>query len=255
MPGRQIHDPRYPGPTLKDWALVAIGFGFVALGLWVMPSKPEAFGVIAFFGACAAVGVWNVARKLRAAKLRPLSVEVVGGTPLRPSRLRLGLLGGGILGVGLALLTVPSVPVVVLVCVAVMILAGGFVLLAVLLGKLPVGFLQFDEEGLTVGQRNATFAIGWDNVAAVWPGEVHDNATLFLNVRDLEALVVRPPEAKQQVIQSLLSSQAWVHAHVMVMTEMYGLDLPLLVAAIERYAQEPASRAALAVRRLRAGAE
>lgn len=251
MLGRQPEtDARYPGPTIKDWAVVLIGLGFVALGLWVSPGKPEALGLVAFFGAIAAVGLWNVVRKLRAAKLRPLSVEVLGGVPLRPSRLRMGLLGGGIFGVGLALLTVPNKPIIILVCIAVMIAAGGFVLGAVLLGKLPVGFLQFDEAGLTVGQRNAVFTIGWDNIAAVWPGELHDNATLFLNVHDLGAVDVRPPEAKQQVIRSLLSSQAWVRAHVIVMTETYGLDLPLLVAAIEGYVREPESRARLAVRRL-----
>jgi len=52
-----------------------------------------------------------------------------------------------------------------------------------------------------------------------------------------------------------VSNEAWVKAHVMVTTESYGIDLPLLAAAIERYAGDPASRAGLSVPRLRSACE
>lgn len=257
MPGtvlgrRRQTDSRYPGPGLKDWALVAVGLAAMAAGLLMLRREPMvAVGIIALFGAVAALGLLTVVRKLRFARLRPLSVEIVGGVPLRPSRLYTVLLGGGVAGVGFAI--VPwglTGPVVLLACAAVMILAGGFLLGGVAMGKLPVGLLQFDEDGLTVGQRTSTFTIGWDNVLGVWPGDFHDNAVLLLSVRELGALAVRPPEAKARTIARLRLDERVVGAHVMILTGSYGIDLPLLVTAIERYVSDPASRAGLSLRRL-----
>jgi hypothetical protein len=253
--GRQT-DSRYPGPTLRDWALAAVGLLFVAGALLVFQREPAmAVGTIALFGACAALGVRNVVRKRRFARLRPLSVEIVGGVPLRPSRLYTALLGGGVLSVGLALVP-PGLDgrLVLLICAGVMVLAGAFLLGGVAKGKLPIGFVQFDEGGLTVGQRTSTFTIGWDNVLGVWPGEFHDNAVLFLSVRDLAALAVHPAEAKARTMARLSLDQRVVGAHVMILTGSYGIDLPLLVAAIEGYVSDPASRAGLAVPRLSAAA-
>lgn len=245
---------RFPGPALKDWALLGIGLGFVAIGFSIRSIRPTAaLGTIVFFGACAAVGWSNILRKRRFARLRPLSVEIVGGVALRPLRFKTALLGAGVLAVGLALLPLGLTgPIVVLVCVIVTITAGAFVLGGVVLGKLPVGFLQFDEAGLTIGQRSSSFTIGWDNIRSACPGEFHDNAVLLLSVRDLGALSVQPPEAKNETIARLRSNEAWVGAHVMVMTGTYGIDLPLLVVAVERYVTDPASRAGLSRPRLSA---
>ena len=246
---------RFPGPTLKDWALLTIGLVFVALGVAMARVRPAAgVGTIVFFGACAAVGWMNVVRKRRFARLRPLSVEIVGGVKLRPLRLQAGLLASGILIVGLALLPLGlTAPVAVLVCIVIMIAAGAFVLGGVLMRKLPVGFLQFDERGVTIGQRASSFLIDWDNILAARPGEFHDNAVLLLSVRDLGALVVHPPEAKAKTVARLHSSEVWLGAHVMIMTGTYGIDLPLLAAAVERYVSDPNSRRGLSVPRLPSG--
>lgn len=229
-----------------------VGLTFVAMGLFNLRRDPAmAVGCIALFGLCAALGIRNIVRKRRNAQLRPLSVEIVGGVPLRPNRLYTTLVGGSILVLGLALIPGGlSGPKPLLLCAAVMIAAGGAIVAGVLFGKLPVGSLQFDEGGLTIGERADRFTVAWDNVRAVWPGEFHDNAALFLTVRDLDALLVHPVAAKARVIRRLRTNEAWVTAHVMILTGSYGLDLPLLVAAIESYVGDPTARTGLSVRRL-----
>lgn len=210
-----------------------------------------AIGCIVFFGACLVMWCVNIGRKLRFARLRPLSVEIVGGVPLRPSRVRTALLGGSVLVVGLGVLPLGLArSTMVTACAVLMMAVGALLLGGVLLRKLPVGFLQFDEVGLTVGERIGNFTIGWDNILGAWPAEFHDNAALFLSVRNLDGLTVSPPEAKQKVIVRLRRNEAWVGAHVMVLTGSYGIDLPLLAAAIGRYVTEPNSRAGLSVPRL-----
>jgi hypothetical protein len=45
-------------------------------------------------------------------------------------------------------------------------------------------------------------------------------------------------------------SRATVGAHVMIMTSLYGIDLPFLVTAIERYVADPEARKGLSLPRL-----
>src|SRR5690606_12377272 len=47
----------YPGPAADDWALLGIGLGFVAAGLFLLPKQPKGGLVtVIFFGACAYAG-------------------------------------------------------------------------------------------------------------------------------------------------------------------------------------------------------
>ena len=81
--------PRRPRPTFQDWLLLAINVVFVAMGLVILPSKPDV-GVVtlAFFGSCLVVTAGSVWRKLRDRRFSADTVEVVGGVPIRP---RVGL--------------------------------------------------------------------------------------------------------------------------------------------------------------------
>jgi hypothetical protein len=72
---------------------------------------------------------------------------------------------------------------------------GAVVSLGVVAGRLPVGYVQFDPPGITIGGRRWSFTIPWDRVARLPPG---------------------------------------------------GMDLPLLMRALERYVADPSSRSELA---------
>jgi hypothetical protein len=246
---------RFPGPRVRDWSFVAISFGFVIVGLLALPSRPDvAVPVLAFFGVCAGVATVTVLRKLRFARLRPISVEIAGGTPIRPSRLQLSGLGVTLLGLGIVLISYwHSGPILVVCSIWGMIATGAFLLLGLVTGRLPVGFIQFDPVGLTIGRRADTFTLPWDCIASVAPAEYHDNPVLLLSVRDLDAVVVNPASARLRVIASFLSSLNWTGAHVMLMSSQYRIELPLLVTAIERYVRDPRAREGLATPRLPAG--
>jgi len=66
----------------------------------------------------------------------------------------------------------------------------------------------------------------------------------------MNSVVVRPPGDRSRVIAGLKSNIAWVGAHVMIMSSLYEIDLPLLVSAVEKYVASPSARQQLAVPRL-----
>jgi hypothetical protein len=250
--GRPMKNPQFPGPSFRDWALGFVSLAFVVLGLLVLPRNPDvAVPAVAFFGVCGAFAVSNVHRKWRFARLARLNVEVVGGVPIRPSRAQIAMLGGTLFSLGSLLMVYwRSGPLLVAVCLVIMIGSGGFLLLGLVLGKLPVGFIQFDPEGLTIGRRRDVFTVPWGQVVGVAPAEFHDNPVLLLQIGDLNAVVVRPDSARARVIAQLNANPSMMGAHVMIFASQFGIDLPVLVAAVERYAADPNARQSLARPRL-----
>jgi len=255
MPPNPAPNSAYPGPTARDWLLLAISVAFVAGGAFILPRKPDiAITCIAFFGVCGAVAARTIVRKRRYAALRLLSVEIVGGTPIRPSRSRIAALAATLLVLGTVLFTfAPSPPIFILICFGVILAAGALLALGLLTGYLPVGFIQFDPSGLTIGQRGHAFTLPWDSVAKVQAAEFNDNPVLLLWLHDATAVLANPPNARARVIARLQSNLSWVGAHVMIISSHYDIDLPFLVTAIEGYVKNPRSRAGLGVPRLAPG--
>lgn len=243
---------QYRGPGFRDWLLLVLGIAFVVSGLVLLRRKPDvAVPCLALFGVCSVVSANNVLRKRRFARFGPMTVEIVGGTPIRPLRSRIGLLGATLLALGIVLLSYwHSGPILVLACILVMAAGGAALLIGLLFGYLPVGFLQFDPDGMTVGSRGYSISLPWDAIAGVGPGEFHDNPVLLLWLNDLNRVGVQPSRARARALANLASSQRWVGAHVMIMSSHYGIELPYLVSAIERYLAEPQARQGLAVPRL-----
>lgn len=249
---RSRDEQRYAGPGLREWSVLVISVAFAACGFVALFDKPRA-GVptLAFFGACAALAARTVLRKRRFARLRLISAEIVGGVPIRPSRSYLAVFALALSSLGTVLLVYwRDASVVVLICVWMIASAGALLLLGLVTGYLPVGFLQFDPAGLTIGRRRDAFTLPWDSIAAVRPGEFHDNPVLLLLLQDPSLVLVTPAHARGRVIATLKSNMKWVGAHVMIMSSHYAIDLPFLVTAIERYIADPCARDRLAVPRL-----
>jgi hypothetical protein len=249
---RSQDEQRYAGPGLRDWSVLAISVAFVACGFVTLLDKPRV-GVptLAFFGACAALAARTLLRKRRFARLRLISVELVGGVPIRPSRSYLTVFALALSSLGTVLLFYwREASVVLLICGGMIAGAGALLFLGLVTGYLPVGFLQFDPAGLTIGRRRDAFTLPWDSIAAVRPGEFHDNPVLLLLLRDPSLVIVTPANARERVIASLVSNLKWVGAHVMIMSSHYAIDLPFLVTAIERYVADPRARDGLAIPRL-----
>lgn len=246
-------DSAYPKPTVRDWLLVAIGAGFVAMGLLLLGGAPEvAIPCLAFFGLCTVVAVGTVVRKLRFRRLRPLAVEIAGGTTIRPSRGKLALIASSLLGLGGVLLAYwRSGPWLLLACIAVMLAAGVVLALGLVTGRLPAGFLRFEPHGVTIGQRSYALTLPWDAIESIRPGELYDNPVLLLGVRDTASVLVEPAKARPRALRNLKSNLNWFGAHVMIITSHYRIELPFLVKAIEGYVTRPETRSGLGVPRLR----
>jgi hypothetical protein len=235
-----------------EWFVLGVSLVFVVIGVTAMRGRSDvAVPTIAFFGVCGAMAASTIVRKRRFARLELLSVEIVGGTPIRPSIAQTLTMAVTVLALGLVFLVFPvSPPTEIVICAVIMVVVGGGLLIGLVTRRLPVGFLQFDPGGLTIGQRPWSFTIPWDSVAAIGSGEFNDNPVLLLSLRDPSELIAHPSEAHARIVKSLRLSRATVGAHVMIMTSLYGIDLPFLVTAIERYVADPEARKGLSLPRL-----
>lgn len=244
-----------PGPRWSDWALLSVCLIFVAMGAFILPGKFDVGMVtIAFFGFCALAPVTTILRKRRDRRTRPLRAAVVGGVRIRPSRAKAAALGGGLLVLGATLIAFGgSYPLPFRVVSWFIAGVGAAFTALVLLGIIPVGHLMFTPRGLTVGHRRFTVTVAWDDIVAWDSADFNDNPLLRIWLRDGAEPLVEPPSFSGRAQRDLASSQAWMGAPVAIMTSMYALDLPLVVKAIERYVQEPESRAELDSSRLLQG--
>ena len=206
-----------------------------------------AAGAIVFFGGCASVFAGAILRKLRYRKeSRAINVDIKGGVPIRPSRKRVLVMGLAIILSGSILLYFGDpYPLPYLLFSFVWVAMGAVLLLGVVIGILPFGFIQFDPCGLTIGQRLWNLTIPWDHIPCVAPGEQNDNVTLLIWISEIEAVVVRPEKYREKALKKLESNMLWVGVPVTIMASQYCLSLPLLIKVIERYITVPSSRKAL----------
>jgi hypothetical protein len=232
--------------------LLAVNLVFVGMGLFLLPAKFDVGIVtIAFFGFCALVPITTILRKQRNRRLRPVRAAVIGGIPIRPSRLRTAALAGGMLALGITLIVFGTgYPLPFRVVAWLIAGVGACLTLGVSLGKLPVGHLMFTPQGITIGLRRYATTVSWDDMLACDAAEFNDNPVLRIWLRPGASLVVNPPAWTARAEGSLASNQAWMGAPIAIMTSIYALDLPLLLVAIERYVREPASRSELDSSRL-----
>lgn len=246
---------RYRGPTWRDWLLLTIGLTFVLMALIILPRKPDV-GIVtlAFFGSCFMVFLSNILRKFRFRRFRTVGIDVAGGVPIRPPRWRVLLLGGWLLILGAIMVRFGATyPMMFRLLGGFVAVVGAALLAGVPMGWLPRGYLQFDSEGLTIDHGRWRALIPWDQFADIREAELHDNPVMLISVDDVEAIVFEPPEIRPRALRAIASTQAWHGAHLMIMTSHYGIDLPVLTAAIARYANDRSARQDLGARALPEG--
>ena len=243
-------DSSYPRPGVRDWALLAINIVFVVLGLFILLHERDV-GIVtlAFFGPCLIVSGGTVLRKFRFRRFRALKAEIVGGILIRPTRtqplsiaLVLTLMGAVIVLFG------RSYGLIFWSLAWAMALIGGALTVAVLSRLIPNDYLKFDPEGITFGRARYSYVVPWDNIAQVSAGHIYDNPALFIWLRDHSGVTVHPSEKRARVLKSFASGMAWAGAPIALLPSRYGIDLPVLMLALERYLSEPTARRELAHR-------
>lgn len=229
--------------TFKDWLLALIGLLFTLSGLLIIQNDFKVgITTLAFFGSCFAVAVRVILRKLRLQRQSPLTATVLGGEPIRPSRGRIAMLGLGLLVVGSILAFFqPDDDKILFGCALLMAIAGGILLFGLLTGLLSKAYIQFDPPGITFGYLGGKATVPWTAITKVARGEMHNNQAVFLWVEH-EALTAEPPSYLPKLKKQMSSSRTWAGADFVILSSTYGIDAPILLAAIKRYVSSPEVR-------------
>lgn len=243
----ETDDPPHSPPQKREWLLLIINIAFVLLGTVMFPSSPDiAIVSIAFFGTCLLITLAFQWRRHLDRLFRARTVDVVVGVRIKPQRRLIFLMGGWLTALGTFMYVHSAVyPVVFLWLCVLLIVIGAGLLVAALLGLLPKGFLQFDPEGLTIGDFGWAVQIPWDSITDVHQGEYHMNPVVSIDFEDVDTVIITPPAKREKALKKLIFNANMLGAPIMLMPMHYGISRPVLAGAIIRYCNSSAARAGL----------
>jgi hypothetical protein len=234
----ELEDRLLPGPLrrelIRDCALLAVSLGFVGAGAFFWTEAPDrAIVTIVLFGGCGSVPLFSLWRRWRAAReLMPRPFVLPPDRTLRPRRtLALGLFGGLFAGGALILYFSGQYPPIFRILIGVVTAVGALGLVAVALGRAPVGYLRFEDAGLTVGYLRYALHVPWSSLGGAVDGELGGQPAVFLSLNDSSAWTTTPPTLRARAAAALERSAAWSGAPIVIVTTYYGVEaLPLAQA-------------------------
>jgi hypothetical protein len=242
---------RQLGPRLEDWATLGISLCFCLMGMALLLLTPDwrtAVVTLAFFGACAITLAILVARKRRGRRFRALRVSIEGSRdiPMAETQLLVLALGLVLLG-GIMFFVGTAHPALFRALGALIALVGAALIGLRLSGLLRRQFLRFEPRGIVIGQRSFEFRLDWDNIRGIGTAELADNPMILLTAHAVTDIEVTPSRARSRLYRSVRQNQ-WLGADVVIMPWLFGLEMAPLLAALVRYARDPAARQELAPR-------
>jgi hypothetical protein len=245
---RPIEDePPLPPPQKQEWGLLLINIVFVIMGAILIPSSPDV-GIVtlAFFGTCLLTTLAFQWRRHLDRIFRARTVEVVAGVKIQPQRRIILLMGGWLTGLGTIMYTYSGTyPVIFEWLCLLLIVIGIGLLTAAFLGRLPKGYLQFDPEGLTIGDFGWAMQIPWDNISDVSQGEFNMNPIVGIGYADFDDVIITPADKREKARKKLRYNITWMGSAVVLMPMHYGIPRPVLAGAIIRYCNSAEARAGL----------
>lgn len=232
------------------WMLLTINLVFCASSLIIWRTDPRlALVTLTFFGGGAGLFAMVILRKRRERRFKAHFVQVAGGVKIPVMRRRQWMFAvylmalGGALGLG-------GVGRSLMICLLGA-LAGlcGIVLLVVQRsGLLSRSFLLFLPEGLIFGALRYELQLPWDAIREVRPIEYADNPFVGLRFANLDMIQVTPAAQRNLALKHIRETGALMGVDLAVPTQHFGLEVPIFVAALRRYIEEPTSRQELAPR-------
>lgn len=247
-----MHDEPHPPPSWNDWLHVVLNGLFVAGGLLMLPSERDvAIVTLAFFGTGLAVSLWRVVTAFRLRRQVFDDVGVVGGVPIRASRRIIFAISLWLTVLGVVLFAFGhDYPLVFRIIAVFMSLAGAGATAYMLLGGGTHGYLQFDSDALTIGEKNWRARVPWNSMAHAAESELYGNPAVILWVAD-EDVVIEPPSHRESALHTIAKTRALYSGASFVLPAFrYEIDAPLLLAAVERYRNDETARAELGRRAL-----
>lgn len=221
--------------------LMCVAALFMARDHW----RP-ALVTFAFFGGGALVYLHSLMRKRREARFEAIQVQVAGGVDIPFARgrviwmaLALFTLGAIIFGVG------TDYPWIFRVLGLFVAACGIAMLGGVLLGFIGKQFIRFEPHGIVLGQRTYRSCIPWELIQAVQAFEHHRNPLVGVHLTDPLLVEITPASQQGAFLKRIRRNRIWVGPEVVIAAHNFGLETPPLVAALRRYANDPAARAEL----------
>ncbi len=239
--------PNGPLPNWQDWLLLTINIVFVVMALIILPrNRDVGIVTLVLFGTCLVVSAGTILRKFRFRRFSGEKVGVAGGVPIRVRTGKMLLGGAWLTGLGTILVVFgQDYPFYFCVLAGSFAVVGALFFLAAFAGIWPGGYLQFDPDYLTIAERKWQARIPWEDIEKVSQAECNSNPLLLLFVRDLTCLDIAPPDELRRATTAIARTRQISGADFSIMTDHYGIDLPVLKAAITRYVNDVSARAAL----------
>ena len=239
-------------PKWSDFLAIVINAVIGLLGLVLLPSKPDVGIVTAsFFGTGAVFLGWLQWERYSDHKLALTSVEVAGGVRIYPRRAFMVGMGVWMAALGLVMLVFGAVFSVVFQGIAAFIAFVGVVLTVAAMFRLyPAGFLQFEPDGLIIGQRGWQILIPWDAIYGVVQSEIQSNPIIRLGIEDPLAVVVSPASAQAKADKAMNGGTLTNWGPFIIFPMHYGIPSSVLAGAIMQYAKNAAARRGLGTKRL-----
>lgn len=239
---------RFPGPTVGDVAVAAIGLVFCVGALIVFSSDwRSGLTSLAFFGFVFLVAGDVLWRKLREGRFKARHVSVVGQVNFRARSTRMIVLSAGmVVAGGIVALVDSHAPLLYRALAGFVALVGACMLVALLAGLGGRQSLRFEPAGVVFGERRYSFLLRWDDMASLAAGEFSSNPVLRIGLAEGARIDVEPSSARASFDRLRSKNRAWMGADLVIMPLLYGFDTHLLLAALMRYRSEPQARNELA---------
>ena len=243
----RIFSDAYPKPIKRDWVLLLGHFAVALCGLLVLPFRPGVGIVaIAWGGSCAFLFAFIIVKKAFFNRSALLRVKIVGGVPIKPSRVFLLVAAVWLIALGgvLIILGWSFGPVFIGASAAVAAI-GCYIVIGLSVGWLPNRYLQFDPVGVTFGYLRWSYTVQWDNIAGIAASTLNSNPVVLIYVREPHIVNVYPLARKLEVFKHFNRNCLSAGAPVVLSPVPYGMDIRLLMTALQRYVAKRSSRAEL----------
>ncbi len=206
---------------------------------------------VAFCGSGALFLGWLQWKKYSEHHLLLTSVDVAGGVRIYPRRAFMLTMGVWLAVLGSIMVVFGAPFSIVFQGLAAFIAVVGAVLTVLTMFRLfPPGFLQFEPEGLIIGQRGWQVLVPWDNIYGVSQSEIHNNPILQLGIQDYSSLVVAPDSAQAKAEKAMSGKSLTSWGPLTILPLHYGIASKVLAGAIMRYVNNAAARRSLGNRQL-----
>jgi len=239
---------------LKYIGLLAMSLLYCVIGVVLLRRNWRISVVLlTFCGGCAIVFLSVVLRQLREWRLGSLGIEsvrITGGVDIPLARGRLLAVGLGLTVGGVSPFAVGLDAPWALRISALFFASAGIALLAAL-PFMSRRRIRCDPEGLLIGELRFEYRIPWDEICGIGILEHQEtNPLVILQLLDTERIAVTPPLRRGAFLKAVMRVRKWYGADVAIAARLFGLQAPLLAAAIGRYASDPDARRELAARLL-----